>query len=490
MATQSKQEIIDSIDKLKQSIARVTGVAGKEDRLAKFEEALKKQEDLLAQVEAGTTLPQPTQGADADDNAMLQILATMQGLMNQSGGGADSAEIQSMIDAAFAQRKINLSDLTDEVLEEIKKNQRVIMELPAYGKIIQMEKADSKIPHIYDILDDMLAGNNVYLIGDAGSGKTYGAEQAAKILGRELSVINCSQYTSPTEIIGGQTIEGYKDGKLILAWRDGKVLLLDEMPKLDPNTAGLFNDAFAKSSKTRAASNAKINSANPDEPPIQRNKDFAVIATGNVYPNTRPDPKYLGNSQQDLSLLDRFSGSVYYVTYDKYIDQVSCRYEFLFDMLVGNYYEYMEEKRKGNPTPPPRGLRTVLEDTNLKNYALTSYRTLTAFRVAFEYMLIRAKENEGKPAEERFDINKGKTVLKTWQSYLVAFDETAKRTIINTTKFTDDYIKDKCNETLDMILKDKQEGYKNSLAPDVRSDAQKYYDNSAEWIVAERYLIP
>ena len=52
------------------------------------------------------------------------------------------------------------------------------------------------------------------------------------------------------------------------------------MPKLDANTAGLFNDALAKSSKTRKDSDAKINSANPEEPPIERAKDFGVIGDG------------------------------------------------------------------------------------------------------------------------------------------------------------------------------------------------------------------
>ena len=56
-------------------------------------------------------------------------------------------------------------------------------------------------------------------------------------------------------MVGGQTIDGYQKGKLEIAWSNvdengndfnGAVLCLDEMPKLDPNTAGLLNSALAK----------------------------------------------------------------------------------------------------------------------------------------------------------------------------------------------------------------------------------------------------
>jgi len=144
------------------------------------------------------------------------------------------------------------------------------------------------IPNFFDIIDDVLAGNNVYLIGEAGGGKTYTAEQVSKTLKRDYVTLNCSQYTSPLEILGGQSVDGFKQGKLIDCWKKGKILIMDEMPKLDPNTAGLFNDALAKSSKTRPDADAKINSANPDEAPIERAKDFAIIATGNIYPNQPP----------------------------------------------------------------------------------------------------------------------------------------------------------------------------------------------------------
>jgi hypothetical protein len=105
-----------------------------------------------------------------------------------------------------------------------------------------------KHPKVAEIITDILSGNNVYLYGRAGTGKTYMAKTiTTTMLGLMPEILNCSQWTSPIQIIGGQTIEGYQQGSLVRAWREGMVLILDELPKLDPNTAGLLNDALAQS---------------------------------------------------------------------------------------------------------------------------------------------------------------------------------------------------------------------------------------------------
>jgi hypothetical protein len=307
--------------------------------------------------------------------------------------------------------------------------------------------------HLY-VTDDYIVTHN-----------TYTAEQISKTLGIEYVTLNCSQYTSPLEILGGQSVEGFKEGKLIDCWKNGKILILDEMPKLDPNTAGLFNDALAKSTKTKPNSESKINSANTEEPPIERANNFAVIATGNIYPNEPPAPQYRGNNQQDLSLLDRFSGSVYYTEFNKNTDEITTRFNFLYDFLVGNYYEYIKAKSSGQSLPPARGLRTIIESINAKNLALVSYRTNTAFRVAFEYELVRAiAKKQGKTV-----IEGGKTLSGTFKSYMVAFrsSQDTYTQILNATKYTDKYINNLVEDNIDKILSGKQ-GFKDSFNPIIK----------------------
>lgn len=430
-------------------------------------------------------IAQPTpQGNSTFLNSMM---STVQAMMSSgSGSGADSPAVRQIIKDYLRDDKVNLSELDKSVLDEIKKNQLQILEIPNFSMKIEVNNAVSKIPNFYEIIDDVFAGNNVYLIGEAGGGKTYTAEMIAKTLKREYVTLNCSQYTSPIEILGGQSVEGFKEGKLIDCWKNGKLLILDEMPKLDANTAGLFNDALAKSSKTRPNEAALINSANAQEPPIQRHSNFAVIATGNIYPNEKPAPQYSGNNRQDLSLLDRFSGSVYYTEFDKNTDESTTRFKFLYNFLVGNYYEYIAAKMANQTLPSPRGLRTIIEASELKAYALVSYRTNISFRVGFEYQLVREIAKR-----KGVDVNIiGKTLLSTFKSYLVAFrsNQSVVDKLIRDTSYTDQYITNLVNDAINDILKD-DDGFLNSLNDSVRSTANSTFKRYQDFYVAQEVKV-
>lgn len=417
-------------------------------------------------------------------NLSAALLTAIQELMKTAPGSAvDSSQVSALIEQYLENEKVKLSQLDSSVLDEIRKNQTVRLELPQHNLSIEVNKSVAQIPNIYAIIDDVLSGNNVFLIGEAGGGKTYTAEKVAEILKRSFLIINCSQYTSPVEIIGGQTIEGYKDGKLIVAWRDGRLLILDEMPKLDSNTAGLFNDALAKSTKTRPGKFAQISTANPEEPPIPRADDFAVIATGNLYPNKPPVGGYVGNNQQDLSLLDRFSGSVYFVEFSDYIDQESCRYKLLYNFLVGNYHQYIDAVRNNRNPPEPVGLRTVIEKNGFKNMALMSYRTITAFRVAFEIELVRAI---AKKAGHKVLEQGGKTVRQTYENYLVAFSLDARESIIRSVG-TPEELESRVKVLIDQLSDGNGNVFKNELTPAVAEVAQAIYENAKGWTVAQNF---
>lgn len=201
---------------------------------------------------------------------------------------------------------------------------------------------------ISEIVNDIYVGNNVYLYGVAGTGKSYLAANIATYLGIRLYEINCSQWTSPIQLIGGQTINGYEQGTVIKAWQNGGLLLLDELPKLDPNTAGLLNPALAKSADqpkaceiSKEAYDELLNKLGTTSTPsielkkegktyirvdyptivdgkgdqIRKAENFYVIATGNT--NLKETGgNYSGNNRQDYSLVDRFAGSFYQIDFN------------------------------------------------------------------------------------------------------------------------------------------------------------------------------
>lgn len=239
-------------------------------------------------------------------------------------GGYESAEkgldvdaVQNVIARYMESNKVGFDNLSDDVKKAIGATQKLII-----GSAPEMPPIDASsiegLPDFYKILDDIMLGHNVFLVGPAGSGKTYQAEFVARVLGRPYVTINCSQYTSPTEIKGGPTIEGYQEGALIDCWENGKILILDELPKIDPNTAGLLNEALAKTKVPVGSDRAII--YNGRNEPKNKKAGFGVIATGNVFPTTE-STSYTANTRQDLSLLDRFSGSVYYVGFSEKLEK-------------------------------------------------------------------------------------------------------------------------------------------------------------------------
>lgn len=242
--------------------------------------------------------------------------------------GLDVDAVKDVIERYMVANKVGFDNLSDDVKSAIEATKRIEI-LPA-PDMPAVDASDlSYIPDFLKIIDDIVLGHNVFLVGPAGSGKTFLAEEVAKKLKRQYVTINCSQYTSPTEIKGGPTIEGYQEGGLIDCWENGKILILDELPKIDPNTAGLLNEALAKTKVKVGTSRAVI--YNGKNEPKNKKEGFGVIATGNVFP-TAESASYTANTRQDLSLLDRFSGSVYYIGFNEELEKMTAGWLIVYSV--------------------------------------------------------------------------------------------------------------------------------------------------------------
>tara|TARA_R110002124_G_scaffold71936_3_gene192397 strand:- start:590 stop:1786 length:1197 start_codon:yes stop_codon:yes gene_type:complete len=243
--------------------------------------------------------------------------------MQSMGADIDEDEVRRIVRDEIQTDKITLSDLDDTVKSLFKAQPTTItlnIKQGASTRVVKKTLSDVESrPLVQKLLSDVLARNNSYLYGGAGTGKTFMANTLKKILDWDLVVINCNQFTSALELIGGQTIDGYQEGKVIRAYGNlnpdgspmgkGCILLLDELPKIDPNTAGILNSALASVGEFQDGEASTIQNAKGDV--IQRGDCF-IMATGNSLLNTK-DAEYEANFKQDLSLQDRFAGSTYEV---------------------------------------------------------------------------------------------------------------------------------------------------------------------------------
>jgi cobaltochelatase CobS len=270
-----------------------------------------------------------------------------------------------------------------------------------------------------------MARNNAYLYGGAGTGKTFIAEALGDMLGWEVITINCNQFTSPLDILGGQTIDGYQEGKLIMAWNNeivnpdgsrrpinGAVLLLDELPKIDPNTAGILNDALAKVKSFKKKDGVLVaptirNGRNE----VKELKNLFVIATGNVPLNTI-DPDYEANFKQDLSLQDRFIGSTYeiFVNYRSEWETVGKGFTFIWLFLVK--------------------VREKIKEVRATNQAFVSLRLMINVRATYEAyrdVIDKIGKQRGKISNQA--ITQPKTVIEAMDNFFGLFKEAPRRAI-------------------------------------------------------------
>jgi cobaltochelatase CobS len=331
------------------------------------EKALRTIEKIKSEIEAiekGSEVKEEIPEAKQGDNDLLkQVLKAVEEaieIAKKGGAGVDEKAVLEIL----GRWKVSKSNLGQDVIAYIESKRSVEFKaIPNFKYEVKGE-----MPNVfYKIVSDLSANNNVYLYGSAGTGKTFIAQEVADAMNCTLITINCNQYTSPLEIQGGQTIDGYQEGKLIVSWanltkneeegvsggmeegKHGVILLLDELPKIDPNTAGILNDALAKVKKIGRKS--IIQNAKGD---FFEKKNFYCIATGNARLNEE-STDYVANFRQDLSLQDRFIGCTYEVSVPMNVE--------LSDAVLGKFlfiFNYMNK------------VRNLINSTEGKNMSMDS----------------------------------------------------------------------------------------------------------------------
>lgn len=387
-----------------------------------------KQIDRLASI--GSAQIQTSASTGVGDPQIQAVIDAMQAAVNAYAGKSGNPEqIKRIVDEEISKSKIDFSQLSDGLKAMLQSSQKVELTIRQMAVVSTKVVSNAFItrPIVQDLLSDVQARNNAYLYGGAGTGKTFTAGEIADLLDWELITLNCNQFTSPIDIIGGQTIDGYQEGKVSMAWANeiispngdkrkvsGVVLLLDELPKLDPNTAGLLNEALAKVKDFKLD---KVTGA--IKPPTilnGRNEklvlgNLMVIATGNVPLNT-VDPDYEANFKQDLSLQDRFVGSTYKVFVD---------YEYEFNSIMEGFAFIWIYGTK---------LREKIISLNATGQAFVSIRLMMNLKETYKVyreVIDKKKFNQGNQA---FDlISEPKTIIESLETFLTLFKPAIKQAI-------------------------------------------------------------
>ena len=169
-------------------------------------------------------------------------------------------------------------------------------------------------PQFKKILNYSKWHQNVFLVGEAGTGKTTVAQQVAEALELPFAHLSCSAGMSEAHILGRMLFDGtYVESDFVRIYENGGVFLLDEFDAMDGNTAVVINSALANG--VMSVPNRK------DNPIAKRHANTVIIASANTWGTGYGSNQYAGRNRLDGATLDRFACSKVSFRYDKGLER-------------------------------------------------------------------------------------------------------------------------------------------------------------------------
>lgn len=139
----------------------------------------------------------------------------------------------------------------------------------------------------------------VFITGLSGNGKTTMVEQVAAKLQRECIRVNVSIETDEDDLIGGNTLQDgnviYREGPVIMAMRQGAILLIDEIDRGSNKLMCLQSILEGK-----PLFNKKTGEV------IHPKEGFTIIATANTKGRGTEDGRFIAAQILDEAFLERF----------------------------------------------------------------------------------------------------------------------------------------------------------------------------------------
>lgn len=232
-----------------------------------------------------------------------------------------SARVSEITTGAFAQGEQLRAKMVKDFRAEIENisSPRVLAVKLNENEVKPITKTAS--PYLPELIHNSKLGFNTFLFGPKGCGKTTLAHQLSEALGVTYYEMTFSLGISEIHLHGRFTPKGdFIEGIFSKAFRNGGVLLLDEVDGADENVLLAVNAALANGYFYNIQTGERI----------EKHKDFTCVAAANT--NGRGgDMVYTGRNRLDGAFLDRFVKMAVY--YQESIEKELCPDETLLSLF-------------------------------------------------------------------------------------------------------------------------------------------------------------
>jgi len=229
---------------------------------------------------------QPTPSGDSSD----ELAGVLRKVLSRPAG-VDEAAVNAIIERKLA---VALQGLAPH---------RIVV-----SQAGEVTLTDCVHPMFESVLREIAAGNNVLLVGPAGTGKTTLAGHVAQALKRQHSILHFSGGMSEADITGrllpvkeGMTFD-FVESDALRCYSEGNALItFDEIDRADSNTltcahAPLSNGHWFVQARFKA-------------PLVDRGENVGFIATANTW-GSGADRMYVGANQLDAATLNRWNTQI------------------------------------------------------------------------------------------------------------------------------------------------------------------------------------
>lgn len=265
-------------DERKTSIPDITEEQPKSAPLPKAQDATDSLADAIAKAIQGKVI------GNIDANAVNQIVTTRL--------KADVFSKLEAIKAELAEKALTSTDIEEIVKATLSTVKAPITVVDTTGKETNAGLQHSIFPSLLKLAANRM---DTFIVGPAGSGKTFICHAIAKALDIPFYTLNVGAQTTQSNLLGYMSASGaYVPTMLRTAYENGGLFLLDEIDAGNANVLTCINAMLANGE------------AGFPDGMIKRHKDFIFFCAGNTY-GRGADKVYVGRNQLDGASLDRFT---------------------------------------------------------------------------------------------------------------------------------------------------------------------------------------